>query len=62
MFIQTQTFDYKDNREEVEYIAALLDLLQTGQVVTAMKMLVKRHDQLTAQPKLKVYEQTAVYA
>lgn len=53
--IQTQTFDFKDNTDELETIARALELLMEKRPADAAKVLVKRHDQLMAQPKLKLY-------
>lgn len=54
--ITTQTFDLPEN-EERETIAAVLDLLQRKQYTEAIAFLIKRHDELTAEPKLKPYDQ-----
>ena len=56
MFVQTQTFDFKDVRDELEFISAVMDALGHNDRVAAMKILTRRHDQLTAQPKLKLYD------
>lgn len=53
--IQTQTFDFKDVQDELETLSSALDLLMHQRYDDAAKVLVKRHDQLTAQPKLKLY-------
>lgn len=53
--IQTQTFEFKDTREELEIISTALDLIMLKQYDAAAKVLIRRHDQLTAQPKPKLY-------
>lgn len=55
MMIQTQTFELKENEEELAVIATALDLLMKKQYDEAAKVLVYRHDQLTREPKLKLY-------
>lgn len=53
--IQTQTFDYQDRQEELETIASALDLLMHKNYDEAAKILIKRQDKLTREPKLKLY-------
>lgn len=53
--IQTQTFDFQDRREELAAIALAVDLIGKKQYDEASRVLIHRHDQLTAQPKLKLY-------
>lgn len=53
--IQQQTFDLPDN-EERETIAAVLDLLRRKEYTEAIAFLIKRHDELTAEPRLKPYD------
>lgn len=55
MMIQTQTFDFQDNKDELELISSVLDLLMHKSYDAAAKLLVIRHDQLTKQPKTKLY-------
>lgn len=53
--IQTQTYSLPET-EEVETIAAALQLLHEKRHDEAMKVLAKRHDQLTTkEPKLRLY-------
>lgn len=58
MFVQTQTFEFNaKDKDERELIAQVLWLLGEGKYDEAKKMLILRHDQLTAEPKLKLYDQ-----
>jgi hypothetical protein len=53
--IQQQTFDLPKN-EERETVATVLELLRRKEYIEAIAFLVKRHDELTAKPKLKLYD------
>jgi hypothetical protein len=52
--IQTQTFEFKD-KEELAVLSAALNFMAKKQYQEAVEVLIKRHDQLTANPKLKLY-------
>jgi hypothetical protein len=52
--IQQQTFDLPNNQER-ETIAAVLDLLRQKAYTEAIAFLIKRHDELTKEPKLRPY-------
>lgn len=54
--IFTQTFDFKDNRDELAVIAMAIDLIGKKCYDEAAKVLLERHDQLTQAPKLKPYD------
>jgi hypothetical protein len=53
--MQQQTFDLPDN-EERETIATALEFLRRKEYTEAIAFLVRRHDELTAAPKLKPYD------
>lgn len=53
--IQQQTFDLPQN-EERETVATVLDLLQRKDYTEAIAFLIKRHDELSAAPRLKPYD------
>jgi hypothetical protein len=58
MFVQTQTFEFNaKDKDEREMIAQVLWLLGEKRYDEAKKMLIQRHDELIAEPKLKVYDQ-----
>lgn len=58
MFVQTQTFEFNRNdKDEREMIAQVLWLLGEKKYDEAAKVLIRRHDKLTAEPKLKLYDQ-----
>jgi len=52
----TQTFAYTADKDELDAISAALDALQRKDYVLASKILIARHDVLTAAPKLKTYD------
>lgn len=54
--IQQQTFDLPNN-EERETVVMVLDLLRRREYTEAIAFLIKRHDELLAEPKLKPYDQ-----
>ena len=58
-FITTQTFDFRDNRDELAVIAAAIDLIGKKEYTRAVEILLARHDQLTTEPKLKMYDPRA---
>jgi hypothetical protein len=53
--LQQQTFDLPDNQERAT-VATVLDLLRRKEYTEAIAFLIKRHDELTAEPKLKLYD------
>jgi hypothetical protein len=53
--IQTQTFEFKDTKEDIAVISYALDLLMHKRYDEATKVLIKRHDELTKKPVLKLY-------
>lgn len=55
--IAQQTFDVKDNRDELLVIASILDLIRLKQYQAAIECLTNRQDALLAHPKLKIYDQ-----
>ena len=57
--IQNQTFDFKDNKEELEAIASALWLIGEKRYTDACAVLIARHDRLTAKPVLIPYDQRA---
>jgi hypothetical protein len=52
--IQQQTFDLPENMER-ETVATVLELLRRKEYTEAIAFLIKRHDELTAEPQLKPY-------
>ena len=60
-FIATQTFEFKDHRDELETIAMALDLIREKQYTQATAVLIQRHDALTRHPVLKPYNQNEVH-
>lgn len=54
--IQQQTFELQCNEEELLMIAEALNLLAEKRYTDAAAVLIKRHDQLTRAPKLKLYD------
>jgi len=58
--IQTQTFEFnKAKKDEMEVIARALLLLGQKKYDEAAKVLIARHDELTREPELKLYDQRA---
>jgi hypothetical protein len=58
--IQTQTFEFnKAKKDEMEVIARALSLLGQKNYDEAAKVLIARHDVLTREPELKLYDQRA---
>lgn len=57
--ILTQTFDFKNGEEELAFLSCVLDLIAQKRYAEASKMLIQRHDKLTAEPKLKLYDQAS---
>ena len=56
--IQTQTFDFNaKDLDEIQCISRVLWLIGEKQYDEAAKTLIARHDVLTAEPKLKLYDQ-----
>lgn len=55
-YVQTQTFDYRDNREELAIIGAALECLMHKDLKGASYILIARHDKLTAKAELKPYD------
>lgn len=55
--IQTQTFDFKDCKDEIALLHAAIDLIDKKQYQQAIELMVRRCDQLTKEPKLKLYDQ-----
>jgi hypothetical protein len=53
--IQTQTFEFKDTKDELAIISSILDLLMHKRYDEASKVLIERHDELTQKPVLKLY-------
>lgn len=54
--ITQQTFDIKDNKEELETIAVVLTLLSAKQVQGAIEVLITRQDKLMEKPKVIAYD------
>jgi len=58
MMVQTQTFEYQKGREEeLALISQVLWVMGEGNYEEAKRILIHRHDKLTAAPKLKLYDQ-----
>lgn len=56
--IHTQTFEFNQkDKDEREMIAQVLWLLGKMRYDEAAKILIARHDVLTAEPRLKLYDQ-----
>ena len=56
--IQTQTLEFNKNaKDELLVIAAALDLIAHKQYDEAVKVLIRRQDELTANSTLKPYDQ-----
>jgi hypothetical protein len=55
--IETQTFELAGSPEELATISRALWLMGEGNYEEAKRVLIMRHDQLTAAPKLKRYDQ-----
>jgi hypothetical protein len=56
--IQTQTFEFnKKDADELQTLASALWLIGERRYDEAAKVLIVRHDALTADPKLKLYDQ-----
>jgi hypothetical protein len=56
-FVSPQTFDIEEHEAELAVIAGVLNLLNENRCADAMKALIARQDLLTAEPKLKPYDQ-----
>lgn len=58
--IQTQTFEFhKEKKEELEVLSSAIDLIGKQRYQEAAEILIRRHDDLTKEPKLKLYDQRA---
>lgn len=58
--IQTQTFDVnKEAKAELLVLSEALDLMGKKQYTEAAQVLIKRKDELMAEPKLKLYDPRA---
>lgn len=55
--IQTRTLVYACNQEELEAIGTALDFIRRGDIDAAARVLIARHDVLTAAPQTKLYDQ-----
>lgn len=56
--IQTQTFEFdKGTKAELAVVSKVLDLLGKGLIDDAKQVLISRHDELTKEPVLKLYDQ-----
>jgi hypothetical protein len=55
--IQTQTFEFQGSDEERQFLHDVLWLMAERRYTDAQAMLIARHDKLTANPKLKLYDQ-----
>lgn len=53
--MQQQTFDLPKNSER-DTVATVLELLRRKEYTEAIAFLVRRHDELTAKPRLKPYD------
>lgn len=53
-FISTQTFDFKDVRDELQVCGAALEALRRKDYSLASKILIARMDHLQAGPNLKL--------
>lgn len=53
--IQTQTFDFKDVKDELAVISTVVNLISKCMYQEAIEVLLCRQDQLTAEPQLKLY-------
>lgn len=63
-FVQTQTLEYREHKEEIELLAQALHLLQERDINAAIQLLVARHDHLIAdqRPILKDYDPRTAHA
>jgi hypothetical protein len=57
--IKTQTFAFKDCKDELMAIATALDMIGKKQYDEACKVLIRRHDELTKAPVLMDYDHRA---
>lgn len=55
--ITQQTFDVRDNADELAFLSLLAKLISDGRDREALDEVVKRHDQLTVRPALRPYYQ-----
>ena len=54
-FVRTQTFDFHDNRDELQVLGAALEALRMKDYSLAAAVLIARQDKLTERPRLKDY-------
>jgi hypothetical protein len=53
-FVSTQTFDFKDVRDELQVCGAALEALRVKDYALAQRILIARMDHLQAGPDLKL--------
>ena len=56
-FVRTMTFEYNGKDEERNFLHDVMWLMAEKRYTEAQAMIIARHDKLTAEPKLKVYDQ-----
>ena len=61
-FVTTQTFEYREHKDELATLARVLDFLERRDVNGAIRVLLARHDQLIASqsPMVKVYDPSTI--